>query len=128
MPDASGVAVRFIRIWLAVSPVSNEFHAMKPVFFTELETRSHVRERVEARSNSPSVPAGTMRKAALFAALGALTLTGCCSVHHATKWEYRLATSLKEVNELADQGWTVSSFAMPGQGGPNEYLLKRPKP
>ena len=33
---------------------------MKPVFFTESEARSHVRERVEARSDFPSVPVGTV--------------------------------------------------------------------
>ena len=33
---------------------------MKPVFFTESEAQSHVGERVEARSDFPSVPAGTV--------------------------------------------------------------------
>jgi hypothetical protein len=33
---------------------------MNPVLFTESEARSHVGERVEARSDFPSVPAGTM--------------------------------------------------------------------
>lgn len=57
-----------------------------------------------------------------------LLLAGCCTTHHVTKWEYSMVKSLVEVNQLADQGWTVVSFAMPGQGGPNEYLLKRAKP
>jgi hypothetical protein len=39
-----------------------------------------------------------------------------------------MVESLKEVNQLADQGWIVVNFAMPGQGGPNQYLLKRAKP
>lgn len=33
---------------------------MKPVLFTESEARSHVGECVEARSDFPSVPAGTV--------------------------------------------------------------------
>jgi len=37
---------------------------MKPVFFTELEARKHVGERVEARSDFPSVPAGTLGRVA----------------------------------------------------------------
>jgi hypothetical protein len=69
-----------------------------------------------------------MKKALPLIALCGLLLAGCQTAHHVTKWEYRQATSLKEVNELADQGWTVVNFAIPGQGGPNEYLLKRPNP
>ena len=69
-----------------------------------------------------------MQKALPIIPLCALLLGGCCTGHHVTKWEYRMATSLKEVNELADQGWIVVNFSMPGQGGPNKYLLKRPKP
>ncbi len=61
-------------------------------------------------------------------ALCGLLLAGCCTTHHAVKWEYRMASSLAEVNQLADQGWIVVNFAMPGQGGPNQYLLKRAKP
>jgi hypothetical protein len=37
---------------------------MKPVFFTESEARSYVGERVAARLDFPSVPAGTMGKVA----------------------------------------------------------------
>jgi hypothetical protein len=33
---------------------------MKPAFFTESEAHSHVGERVEALSDFPSVPAGTV--------------------------------------------------------------------
>lgn len=39
-----------------------------------------------------------------------------------------MAHSLKEVNEMVDQGWIFVQFAMPGQGGANDYLLKRAKP
>ncbi len=35
---------------------------MKPVFFVESEARAHVGERVEALSDFPSVPAGTLGK------------------------------------------------------------------
>ena len=59
---------------------------------------------------------------------GVLMAAGCSTAHHVTKWEYRMVKSLKDVNELADEGWTVVDFAIPGQGGPNEYLLKRAKP
>ena len=69
-----------------------------------------------------------MKKALPLIALCSLLLAGCCTTHNVTKLEYRMATSLKEVNELADQGWIVVNFAIPGQGGPNEYLLKHPKP
>ncbi len=62
----------------------------------------------------------------LIAACGFL-LAGCCTAHHATKWEYRQANSLAEVNELAEQGWTVVSFAIPRSYN-YEYLLRRPKP
>jgi hypothetical protein len=54
-------------------------------------------------------------------------LAGCCTAQHVTKWEYRQTNSFAEVNQLADQGWTVVNFAIPG-GGPYEYLLKRAKP
>ena len=57
-----------------------------------------------------------------------LLLVGCCTTRHVTKWEYHMASSLVEVNQLADQGWIVVNFAMPSQGGPYQYLLKRVKP
>jgi len=41
-----------------------KFRPMKPVFFSESEARSHIGERVEARSDFPSVPAGTVGKVA----------------------------------------------------------------
>jgi hypothetical protein len=42
----------------------DEIFSMKPVFFTESEARSHIGERVEAKSDFPSVPAGTIGKVA----------------------------------------------------------------
>jgi hypothetical protein len=56
-----------------------------------------------------------------------LLLAGCCTAHHATRWEYRMTSNLAEVNQLADQGWTVVNFAMP-ESGRYQYLLKRAKP
>ena len=68
-----------------------------------------------------------MKKSLLLVAACGLLLAGCSTAHHATKWEYRQAGSLAEVNQLAEQGWTVVNFAIP-QGGPYQYLLRRPKP
>ena len=62
----------------------------------------------------------------LFAA-GMLLLAGCSTVHHATKWEYREVMSITEVNQLADQGWSVVNFTS-ASPGPTQYLLKRAKP
>ena len=39
-----------------------DFHDMRPTFFTESEAHCHVGERVEALSDFPSVPAGTVGK------------------------------------------------------------------
>src|SRR4051812_37450791 len=69
-----------------------------------------------------------MKKALPLITLCGLLFAGCCTTHHVTKWEYRMADTLAEVNQLGDQGWIVVNFAMPGQGGPNQYLLKRAKP
>jgi hypothetical protein len=63
----------------------------------------------------------------LIPACGSL-LAGSCTAHHqTTRWEYRQAQNLAEVNQLAKQGWTVVNLAIP-QSGPYEYLLRRPKP
>jgi len=56
-----------------------------------------------------------------------LILTGCCTSRHAARWEYRMAHDMKEVNELADQGWVVVNFAPQPEGGPINYLLRRAK-
>jgi uncharacterized protein YceK len=68
-----------------------------------------------------------MKKSLLLMAVSGFLLAGCCTAHHVTKWEYRQTNTLAEVNQLADQGWTVVNFAIPGSG-PYEYLLKRAKP
>jgi hypothetical protein len=67
-----------------------------------------------------------MKKSLLLLAACGLLLTGCCTAHLATKWEYRRSSDLAEVNQLADQGWTVVNFALP-ESGPAQYLLKRAK-
>ncbi|HVV73423.1 MAG TPA: hypothetical protein VHI52_18265 [Verrucomicrobiae bacterium] len=69
-----------------------------------------------------------MKKPLLLLGLCGLMLAGCCTTQHVTKWEYRMASTLSEVNQLADQGWIMVNFVVPAQGGPNEYLLKRAKP
>ena len=38
-----------------------------------------------------------------------------------------MTSKLSEVNQLADQGWTVVNFAIP-ESGPYQYLLRRAKP
>jgi hypothetical protein len=68
-----------------------------------------------------------MKKSLILIAACGFLLAGCCTTHHVTIWEYRMASSLAEVNQLADQGWTVVNFSMPN-GGPYQYLLKRAKP
>ncbi len=68
-----------------------------------------------------------MKKSLLLITACGFLLAGCCTAHHVTKWEYRQATSLAEVNQLAEQGWTVVNFAVP-DSGPWQYLLKRAKP
>ena len=68
-----------------------------------------------------------MKKALLMLmAAGGLMFAGCSTARHATRWEYRHATNLAEVNRLAEEGWTVVSFAMPDSGA-WQYLLKRAK-
>jgi hypothetical protein len=62
----------------------------------------------------------------LLIAAFSLMVAGCRTTDHAAKWEYRTTDNLAEVNKLADQGWTVVNFAIPG-GGPYQYLLKRAK-
>jgi hypothetical protein len=58
----------------------------------------------------------------------AFLFAGCCTTRHARLWEYRVANSISEVNQLAGQGWTVVSFNVPAGGGPYVYLLKHAKP
>ena len=67
-----------------------------------------------------------MKKYLSLIATCGLLLGGCCTTQEAPRWEYRMASSLAEVNQLSDQGWIVVNFAMP-DGGPYQYLLKRAK-
>ena len=73
---------------------------------------------------------------ALTFAASALLLAGCCTAHHITKWEYRKAYGIDQVNKLAGDGWIVTGFsAYPsgdsssasGQSHAEVYLLKRPQ-
>jgi hypothetical protein len=63
---------------------------------------------------------------AILIAACSLLLAGCCTAYHGKKWEYRMATTLAEVNQLAEQGWIVVNFGIPN-AGPYQYLMKRPK-
>ena len=64
---------------------------------------------------------------ALMFAAATLNLAGCCTTHQTTKWEYQNVMSLTEVNQLADQGWSVVNFTFTSPG-PTVYLLKRARP
>ena len=55
-----------------------------------------------------------------------LFLAGCCTAHHATKCEYRTASTITEVNQLSDQGWILVNGTGTA-GGPLEFILKRHK-
>ena len=68
-----------------------------------------------------------MKESLLLLAVSGFLLAGCCTTPHVTKWEYRQTNTLADVHQLAEQGWTVVSFATPGSGS-YEYLLKRAKP
>ena len=101
-----------------------------------LDPRGHPRvqngfyEIVTTANRDESISVGNMKTqlkfTSILVACGFL-LAGCCTPHRGTKWEYRTSSSLSEVNQLADQGWTVVNFAMP-DAGPWQYLLKRAKP
>ena len=68
-----------------------------------------------------------MKKALILVTVCGFLLAGCSTAHHLTKWEYRESHTLAEVNQLAEQGWTVVNLEVP-YGGPYVYLLRRPKP
>jgi hypothetical protein len=75
----------------------------------------------------------TMKKSLLLLmAASGLLLAGCTVTSTsyeatATRWEYREANRLEEVNSLAREGWIVVNLAIP-ESGPYVYLLKRAKP
>ena len=59
-----------------------------------------------------------------------LFLAGCCTTHHATVWEYKTVGNIKEVNELASQGWVVAGYSeavTPGNSTWDSFLMKHPK-
>jgi hypothetical protein len=68
-----------------------------------------------------------MKESLMLVSVCELLLAGCGAARHAMKWEYQQAQTLAEVNQLAEQGWTVVNLAIPSSG-PYEYLLRRAKP
>ena len=68
-----------------------------------------------------------MKKSLFLSATCGFLLAGCCTAHHVTKWEYRQTGTITEVNQLAEQGWTVVNFTSPVAGA-YVYLLRHPKP
>jgi hypothetical protein len=63
---------------------------------------------------------------ALIFAASVLILAGCCTTHHATKWEYQQVWDFKTVQKLSAEGWTLDGFHSfdPGDTG-TYYILKR---
>jgi hypothetical protein len=62
-----------------------------------------------------------------------LLLSGCCTSHHVTRWEYKTEPNIGDVrlNKEAEAGWTVVNFTetISSEGKVDRsYLLKRPKP
>ena len=78
-----------------------------------------------------------MKKSIVFIfATSTLFLAGCCSVHHATIWEYKTVGSIDDVNKLASHGWTLDAIAPvhygagAGVGIPAttlDYVMKHPR-
>ena len=107
---------------------------MVAAYLQFLDTVQEVRERIEPfppnlaleRKATLRVYLTIMKKFLLLIAVCGFLLAGCRTAQPATKWEYRMSSSLSEVNQLSDQGWTVVNFAMP-DAGPWQYLLKRAK-
>jgi protein involved in sex pheromone biosynthesis len=68
---------------------------------------------------------------ALLIAASTLFLAGCCTAHHATTWEYRTVNDdITQVNELANQGWTLAGFSSRTTGAMRAelvYVMKHPK-
>jgi len=61
----------------------------------------------------------------LFAA-STLFLAGCCTTHHATKWEYTQAHDFATVQKLAAEGWTLDGFhSFDSSDNGTMYILKR---
>ncbi len=70
-----------------------------------------------------------MKKAvALTLAASALFLAGCCTTPHHAKWEYKQVEMATEadLNQLADQGWSIVAVTSSTRGAPL-YILKRAK-
>ncbi len=66
---------------------------------------------------------------AVLVAVSMLLVAGCCTTHHATKWEYKTASTIDEVNRSSGEGWVVVGFSAYTDAGNHDYqkfLLKRP--
>jgi hypothetical protein len=70
---------------------------------------------------------------ALIVAASTLGLSGCCTAHHVTKWEYKQIEPSKgtsrvsedALNKLGDEGWSVVGVG--NDNGISVYILKRAK-
>jgi hypothetical protein len=68
---------------------------------------------------------------ALIVAVASLSLAGCCTTHHPTKWEYKQLSSPQvtdaTINQLGNEGWNVVGYSSAPGTSPGFYILKRPK-
>ena len=76
-----------------------------------------------------------MSKSIALVATGMLFLTGCCTAHHLTQWEYKteftspIAIGEPQLNALGKDGWAlVSCTFVPKDQNPAEYryIFRRP--
>lgn len=65
----------------------------------------------------------------LFSVVCSLALTGCCTTHHADRWEYQTlvvhAESDDALNAMLKDGWKVAGYSV--DNGSQYFLLKRHK-
>jgi hypothetical protein len=68
---------------------------------------------------------------ALLFAVSTLLLTGCCTTHQVTKWEYKQLFNSpitdETLNQLGNEGWQVVGYGGAPGAGSGFYILKRPK-
>ena len=70
---------------------------------------------------------------ALIVAASTLGLSGCCTAHHVSKWEYKQLppdrgssrVSDDALNKLGEEGWSVVGVG--NDNGVSIYILKRAK-
>jgi hypothetical protein len=66
----------------------------------------------------------------MLAVASAFLLTGCCTSHRVTAWEYTTVRSIDAVNALAKEGWSVAGFTeYQNSGNPitQVFVMKRPR-